>query len=484
MRPLAASLALAFGLVSGAAGADPTSWPQFRGPDANPVGTSKGLPDRWSTRDNVEWKAEIPGRGWSSPIVTGGRVFLTTVTTDGSSKTPQTGTDFSNDYVAELSKQGLPQEQILEKLRARDIEQPHEVTLHYFIYCLDLETGAVLWKDEFYSGRPPSGRHRKNSFASETPVTDGTHVYVYAANLGLYAYDLKGRQAWKTPLDAFPIYLDFGTGGSPILQGEQLVVLSDNEKQQFLSAFDKRTGKRLWHTERLLKLKEGPPRQSGWTTPFVWSHALRAEIVTVGPTAAVSYDLGGRELWRLSGMSIAPVTSPFAYGDLLYVDGGQQRPLFAVRAGAAGDISLPEDKTESASVAWSVPRAGTYIPTPVAYDGGLYVLHDKGILARYDARTGALSYKERLDPGGANFTSSPWAYDGKVFCLSEDGKTYVVAAGPTFRLLHTNALGDMAMATPALAGDRLLLRTEKTLYAIRQPGAASKQTPPPPSANP
>jgi hypothetical protein len=215
----------------------------------------------------------------------------------------------------------------------------------------------------------------------------------------------------------------------------------------------------------------------------VWSHKQRTEIVTVGPTTAVSYDVSGRELWRLSGMSIAPVTSPFAYGDLLYVDGGQQRPLYAVRAGATGDISLPEDKTESASVAWSVPRGGTYIPTPVAYDGGLYVLYDKGILARYDARTGALSYKERLDPEGANFTSSPWAYEGKVFCLSEEGKTYVVAAGPSFRLLHTNALGDMAMATPAISGDRLLLRTEKTLYAIREPSPPAKDKPAPPKAN-
>jgi len=454
--------------------AETASWPQFRGPDSNPVGGSGRLPDRWSTSENVDWKLEIPGRGWSSPIVTGGKVFLTTVTTDGASKHPQTGTDFSNDYVAELSKQGLPEAEILARLDARDIEKPHEVTLHYFLYCLDVETGAVLWKKEFHGGRPPGGRHRKNSFASETPVTDGTLVYVYVANLGLYAYDLKGDPVWKTALEALPIYLDFGTGGSPVLQGDQLLILSDNEKQQFLAAFDKRTGRPLWRTERALKQNDGPPRQSGWTTPFVWEHPLRTEIVTVGPTAAVSYDLTGRELWRLSGMSIAPVPSPFAYQDLLFVDGGQTRPLFAIRAGAAGDISLPEDKSESASVAWSVPRAGSYIPTPVAYDGALYVLYDKGILARFDARTGAMAYKERLDPEGSAFTSSPWAYDGKIFCLSEEGKTYVVEAGKTFRVLHTNALGDMALATPAIAGDRLILRTEKTLYAIRQKRSASR----------
>jgi outer membrane protein assembly factor BamB len=468
MRLQTNALVIALTLAAGLARADGASWPQFRGPEANPVGESSRLPDRWSTADNVEWKLDIPGRGWSSPIVTGGKVFLTTVTTDGASKLPQTGTDFSNDYVAELSKQGVPDDQIVEKLKARDIEEPHEVTLHYFLYCLDVDDGRVLWKQEFHSGRPPGGRHRKNSFVSETPVTNGKRVYVYVANLGLFAYDLKGRQVWKAPLEAYPIYLDFGTGGSPVLHGDQLVIVSDNEQQQFIAAFDKQTGRRRWRTERQLKQKDGPPRQSGWSTPFVWSHKLRTEIVTIGPTTAVSYDLLGKELWRLSGMSVAPVTSPFAYGDLLYVDGGQQRPLFAVRAGAAGDISLPEDKTDSASVAWSVPRAGTYIPTPVAYDGALYVLYDKGILARFDAKSGAMTYKERLDPEGANFTSSPWAYGGKVFCLSEEGKTYVVAAGPAFKLLGTNPLGDLAMATPAIAGDRLLLRTEKTLYAIRQ----------------
>ncbi len=468
MSYLRAGLAITLVLAACSARADDASWPQFRGPAANPVGTHRQLPERWSTTENVDWKVEIPGRGWSSPIVTGGKVFLTTTVTEGTSKLPQSGTDFSNDYAAELQKQGLTEAQILERIMARDIELPHEVMLHYFLYCLDLDTGAVLWKKEFHAGRPPSGRHRKNSFVSETPVTDGTLVYVYVGNLGLYAYDLKGNQVWTRPLEALPIYLDFGTGGSPVLQGNQLVILSDNEKQQFIAAFDKRTGAPLWRTDRSLKEKDGPPRQSGWTTPFVWSHKLRTEIVTIGPSAAVSYDLAGKELWRSSGMSAAPATSPFAYNDVLYLDGGQTRPLLAIRPGASGDISLGKDQNANATVLWSAPRAGSYIPTPVAYDGAIYVLYDKGILARFDAQTGEMSYKERLDREAGAFTSSPWAYNGKIFCLSEEGKTYVVAAGKTFQLLRTNALDDMAMATPALAADRLLVRTERMLYAIRQ----------------
>jgi outer membrane protein assembly factor BamB len=460
--------ALAWTLASTAAPAEDAGWPQFRGPRANPVGAHVGLSDRWSKSENVEWVTPIPGRGWSSPIVAGGKVFLTTVTTEGASKSPQTGTDFSNDYAAELMKQGLGTEQVLERLRARDIELPDEVVLHYFLYCLDVQTGAVSWKQEFHTGRPPGGRHRKNSFVSETPVTDGKRVYVYVGNLGLWAYDLAGRKVWSTPLEPFPIYLDFGTGGSPVLQGNRLLILSDNEKQQFVAAFDTDTGKLAWRTLRELKEKADPPRSSGWTTPFVWAHPQRTEIVTTGPGAVVSYDLAGKELWRMSGISLAPVTSPFAHDGLLYVNGGQGRPLYAIRPGASGDISLAKDVQSNQYVAWSKERAGTYIPTQVAYDGALYVLHDKGILARHDAKTGEMTYKERIAPDAGAFTSSPWAYNGKVFCLSEEGKTYVVAAGPKFELLHVNPLDEMALATPPAVGDRLLLRTEGHLYSIRR----------------
>src|SRR5262249_2083014 len=153
-----------------------------------------------------------------------------------------------------LIKQGLSEKEMLTKLMERDFELPHEVTLHYFLYCLDLRTGKTIWKREFYSGHPPGGRHRKNSFASETPVTDGSLVYVYITNLGLYAFDMQGKQVWHTPLEAYPIYLDFGTGGSPVLWEDKLVIVNDNEKQQFIAAFDCKTGKQLWRTERDLEV--------------------------------------------------------------------------------------------------------------------------------------------------------------------------------------------------------------------------------------
>ncbi len=415
----------------------------------------------------MEWAAKIPGRGWSSPIVYGGRVFLTTVATEGKSKPPQIGTEYSNEYVAELMKQGLSQQEVLERVTARDIELPREVMLHYYLYCLDIQTGKVVWKREFYSGQPPGGRHRKNSFASETPVTDGKLVYIYVANLGLYAYDMEGKQVWRTPLEAYPIYLDFGTGGSPALLGEMLVIVNDNEKQQFIAAFDTNTGKPAWRTNRDLVAKgDGPQRRSAWGTPFVWKNPQRTEVVTVGPGVAVSYDAAGKELWRLSDMSEIPIPSPFAYDGLLYVNGGKGKPLFAIKPGATGDLTAREDGKHSEFVVWSQPRGGTYLPTEVAYDGALYALSETGILSRFDAKTGKLYYRSRIDAGGA-FTSSPWAYNGKVFCLSEEGKTFVIAAGENFELLHINLLDEMAQATPAIVGDRLLLRTESRLYSIR-----------------
>jgi len=448
--------------------AQDTTWPQFRGPQSNPVGIHARLAERWSKTDNVEWAQDIPGRGWSSPIVTGNRVYLTTVTTEGKSKPPQVGTEYSNEYVAEMQKQGLPMKDIIERVTARDIELPQEVMLHYLLYCLNLDTGKVEWQKEFHTGHPPGGRHRKNSFVSESPITDGKFVYVYVANLGLWAFDVKGKPAWNTPLEANPIYLDFGTGSSPALNGDLLIIVSDNEKQQFIAAFNKKTGKQVWRTNRDLGGKGQPVTRSGWATPFVWKHQLRTEIVAVGPGEVISYDLTGKELWRMSGMAPAPIPTPFAYEGLLYINGGRGKSLFAIRPGASGDISLLADKTSNEYVVWSAPRAGTYLPSALAYQGAVYSLTETGILNRFDAKTGKQTYKTRIDPAASAFTTSPWAYNGKLFCLSEEGQTFVVSTGEEFKLLHVNELDDMAQASPALVGERLLIRTEHRLYSIRQ----------------
>jgi outer membrane protein assembly factor BamB len=261
---------------------------------------------------------------------------------------------------------------------------------------------------------------------------------------------------------------DYGTGASPALHGDRLFVLNDNEDQGFLAAFDKRTGKELWRTARTF----GTPRKTGWSTPFVWENLLRTEVVTVGPGAVLSYGLDGRELWQMKRMGAVAIQSPFAWNGLLYVasgtSGDDNRPIAAIRPGGSGDITPPEPENRNEYVVWYNRLAGgTYLPTPLIFDGAMYVLYEKGIFARYDVETGERVFRSRIAPGAAAFTASPWAYNGKIFALSEEGDTFVIEAGATYRLLGVNSLENWAMATPAIVGDRLLIRTKSRLYSIR-----------------
>lgn len=448
--------------------ADAQEWSQFRGPNFNPTSENPNLPVEWGQDKNIEWSKELPGRAWSSPIVSGGRIFLTTVVTDGKSKPPQTGTDYSNQYVAELMKQGLEPEEVQAKVQERDIELPSEVNVHYWLYCLELETGQTVWKDEFFSGKPVGGRHRKGSFASETPVTDGKYVYVYIANMGIFAYDLEGKQVWHTELKAHPIYLDFGTGSSPALHDGHLILVHDNEEDSFIAAFNTKDGSQVWRTER--EPPADAPAQlpkSAWVTPFIWKNQLRTEIITQRPGVAISYDLQGNELWRINKLSAAPAASSFALGENLILNGGRMAPIVAIRPGLEGELTLDGEETDNEYVLWVAERAGTYIPSALAYQNELYVLNDKGILTKLNAETGEQIYKKRLPGKTANITSSPWAYNDNIFCLSEQGDTYVLESGPEYKLVATNSLDDFTMATPAIVGDRLLLRTEKKLFSIR-----------------
>ncbi len=479
-------LFLAFGLISTpwAAGQVPAAqdqvpaatgdlpaaiWPQFRGPQSNPVGDALQLPTRWSPSEDLEWAVEVPGRGWSSPIVAAGKVFVTTVASATAPKPADVGTEYSTQYMTELSAQGLSQEEILKKLEERDFELPEDVSLTYILMCLDLETGAEQWRQVYHQGQPPGGRHRKNSFSSETPVTDGQRVYVHVPNLGLFAYDFSGQLVWRRDLPQRPVYLNFGTGSSPLLVEDRVIVLNDNEEASYLAAFRATDGEPLWEVARGdFPADQRPMQASGWTTPFLWKNSQRQEIVTIGPGRTVSYDLEGNELWRLGGMRPGPAASPFSAGDRLVLNGGPAQATLILRPGAAGDITLERGATSSEFVEWAKPRISSYIPTPLVYRGGLYSLSDSGILTRLDLETGETSFKERLDSGRADFTTSPWAYDGHIFVASEQGQVYVVAAGEEFEVVATIGLGEMCMASPALLPGRLLLRTEKRLLSIRR----------------
>ena len=426
--------------------AENDTWPQFRGPTMNAaVPDNPDLPERWSQSENIEWVTDIPELGWSSPIVWGDRVFVTTATSDG---------DF------EKPKPGL--------YAPRGRSEPPQVSHDWRVYCLDLESGEVLWQRSVKVGVPEFPRHQKNTYASETPTTDGERVYVRFGDLGIFAFDMEGNEVWTHEIPHKQTMSDWGSASSPILEGDRLIVLYDNEEESWIAALDKRSGEEVWRTAR--------DELSSWATPYIWRNDQRTEIITSARKRIRSYDLNGNLLWEMDGrMSWASIATPFSSHGLLFVTSGyfqdSHRPVYAIRPGASGDISLADDETTNEYIAWYQPRAGNYNTSPLVYGDLYYSLLDRGFFETYDARTGEPIYDRKRISVGASFTSSPWAYNGKIFALSEQGDTYVIQAGPEFKVLGVNSLDEMAMASPAIVGDRLLIRTRSKVYSIRTSGS-------------
>ena len=424
------------------AAAGDADWLQFRGPASSGVSGNSNLPETWNASDNVAWKTPIPGHGWSSPIVCGKKVFVTSAIKEGANE--------------EAVKKGL--------YLGGDRPVPKE-THRWMVYCLDIETGKVVWEKEVRQGTPQHGHHLKNTLASETPVSDGERVYAYFGNVGMFCFDLDGKQLWSKSWDSVPTRNGWGTAASPVLHGDRVYVVNDNEKASFLVALDKKTGEQIWRVDR--------EEKSNWATPFIWENGRRTEIVTSGSRAVRSYDLDGKLLWSFSGMSHIAIPTPFAGDGLLFVSSGyvldKTRPVYAIRPGASGDITLKPNETGNEFIAWSHPATGPYNPSPLYYQGRLYVLYDLGLVSCFDAKTGKMLYDRERLPKGFSFTSSPWAAGGRIFCLNEDGVCFVLRAGDKFELLQTNKLAgdDMCMATPALAGDRLIIRAAARIYCVR-----------------
>jgi outer membrane protein assembly factor BamB len=426
-----------------AASADP-NWPQFRGPHSLGVAEDAKLPDRWSQTENVAWKTNIPGTGWSSPIVWGDKIFVTSVVSAGATEAPKKGLYFGGERY-ELSK------------------DEHR----WMVYAVDFKSGKILWEREAHKGLVTASRHLKNSYASETPVTDGERVYAYFGNLGLFCYDLKGKLLWKQMFEPRKTRFGWGTAASPVLYKDRLYLVNDNDEKSFLLALDKKTGAQIWQVEREVG--------TNWATPYVWENERRAELIVPATKAVRSYDLSGKVLWEFKGMSSIAIPTPFSKFGLLYVASGyvgdQHRPVYAIKPGASGDISLKEGETSNQFIAWYLRQGAPYNPSPLVYGDYYYTLYDRGFFTAHDARTGKEIYaKQRLDPNISGFTSSPWAYNGKIFCLSEDGDTYVIQAGPEYKLLGKNSLDELAMATPAIANGSLILRTASKLYRVSQGG--------------
>lgn len=452
-------------------GRAPNDWPQFRGAGASGVADAANLPVTFSPTENVRWVAEIPGRGWSSPIVWGDRVFVTAAINSGDFKAPSTGI-FGNDYAAELTSQGLPPDEVNRRVVARDIELSDEATeVRYMVYALDARSGNVLWQQEAHKGKPAGGRHRKNTYASETPATDGERVYAsFGGNVGVFAYRLDGTPVWRKTWTPQPIYLDFGTASSPVVHQGRVYQMHDNEGASFLTALDAATGKEIWSADRSGFETRA---KSGWATPFIWTHALRTEIITIGKGLVIAYGLDGKELWRMRGMTQA-TPSPAAGDGLLFVGSGSQgetnRPLYAITPGASGDISLAPGQERNAFVTWFQPRFAAYTGSPLHYRGRVYSINDNGIMQVANAESGKEIYKARVGGGGLTFSASPLGSNGRIYAISEDGDVVVFdALSDEYRELSKNSLGEMSLATPAIAGDSLYVRTATKLYRIARP---------------
>ncbi|MBH55204.1 MAG: serine/threonine protein kinase [Opitutaceae bacterium] len=419
------------------------NWPQFRGGNANPaIADNPKLPEKWSTTENVQWVTDVPGWGWSSPVVWDDKVFLTTVDAAGNWEKP---------------KEGL--------YNGRGREIPVDEVHAWIVYCFDLKTGDVLWRNKVKEGKPEVPRHPKNTYASETPATDGERVYFLFGDVGLYTFDLEGNHLWTYEIEAKETRNDWGTASSPIVYQGHVYVLYDNQEESWLAKFHGKTGKEVWKVYR--------DEISSWATPFIWENEIRTELVTNAKNRIRSYDLDGNLLWEMDGrMSWACIATPISECGLLYVNSGyfsdSHRPVYAIKPGARGDITLAENEESNDYVAWYHPLAGNYNTSPLIYKGIYYSILDRGSFEAYNPATGEQIYSQRKinDKERASFTCSPWAYNDKVFCLSEQGETYVIEAGTEFNLLYQNSLEEMVMSVPAILDDKILIRTVSKLYCI------------------
>lgn len=433
------SIASAGLLASFAAGEAPS---QFRGPSGNGV-FSESLPQSWSEESNLKWTVEIPGGGWSSPVSTDGLIFLTTAVSEDDTKPKGFG--------AGVQSMG-------DFYRSKAPDKPYSFEVH----CLKESDGSLVWKQAVVSRVPPHKIHPSNSYATESPVTDGVNVYAYFASVGVVAcLDKEGKQLWSREVGAYKTGNDFGTGSSLALHDGLLFVQCDNEEKSFVMALERATGEEAWRDDRA--------SGTSWASPVIWKNEERTVLVVCGSGTVTGYEpASGEVLWKLTGTGGAYSASPTFDQTRLYLgqSGRTSRgPLVAIHAGASGEFTL--DDVADDKLAWVVDNAGPGMCSPVIADGRVYVL-SRGILSCHDAETGDQVYKERLK-NASSVTSSLWASGNFVYAINESGETSVVEVGDEFKLAGTNSIEGLFWSTPSASDDKLLVRSAGKLYCIGNP---------------
>jgi outer membrane protein assembly factor BamB len=403
-------------------------WPQFRGPQANGLTIETTGPLTWNADTNIQWKVSVPGSGWSAPIVSGGKIIVTTAVSVGE-----------------------------QRQTSEENEEAEEPVHRFEVHCFDLATGQPLWHRVATEGKPRFKKHRDNTFASETPVTDGQRIIVYFGMTGLFCYDFAGQLLWHKDLGVYEMQGEWGTSASPAMHDGLVFIQNDSENESFLVALDATSGEERWRVAR--------EEKSTWCSPIIWKNKQRTELVTGGKVIRSYNPQTGGLLWQLTAGERASSASPAGNEEMLVVGA---RGLFAVRAGAAGDITPATGETSSSGVLWSHDRGGPQMASPLIHDGFVYICDRRGgIVTCYDAATGKEAYKERL-PGEREFWASPWACGDRIFCLDDSGATHVLAPGAEFKVLTTNQLEGRFWASSAVTDGSFLLRSTDSLYRISE----------------
>lgn len=428
------------------------NWPQFRGTLSRGIG-GQAIPTQWNAKEstNIAWKSEIPGLGTSSPICWDNQVFVTTAVQADDASGFRVG---HYGDVESVSSNGECQ---------------------YLLLSFDLNTGKQLWSKELKRSVPKVKRHAKSSHANCTPATDGKYVIAFFGGEGIYCCDRQGNLIWERQLgllDSGWFYdrtYQWGFGSSPCIFEDMVILQCDCQDGSFIVALDLATGAEKWRTER----NEIP----SWGSPVAFiAPDGRPTVITSGTKCSAAYDARtGEELWKLGGFSEIVVPTPQITRDMTILASGYApvRPIVALKHSARGELSLPADKESKEPFIWSMLKGGPYMPTPLVYQGKLFVLDNTGILCCYNLANGQRVFRQRVRADEADaFTSSPVAADGKIYLTSENGITFVCQMDDTGTILEKNQLGESVLSSPAIAGSKLLIRGEKHLFAI---GEASSQ---------